>query len=82
MTLADIAHEIKASIAHNPEAATIQFDQSNIRFLGLEEGADPTRVKTLGVFEVELTLKDVPALERRIEVRRETKDESDGSSES
>jgi hypothetical protein len=37
----------------------------------MEKSSDPTRLKTLGIFEIELALADAPALKRRIEVRRE-----------
>jgi hypothetical protein len=47
------------------------LDEHNVRFTGLEKSSDPTRLKTLGSFEIELTLGDAPALKRRIEVRRE-----------
>jgi hypothetical protein len=57
--------EIKASVAHNPEAATIMLDESNVTIEGIKED----RIKTLGSYDVSVLLKDDIVFRRRIQVK-------------
>jgi len=65
VSAADIANEIKASISHNPEASTIQIDESNIAI----EGPDASRIKALGSYKVSVTLKDGSTIEKTVVVK-------------
>jgi ribosomal protein L9 len=74
VSTADIAQEIKNSVAHNEEAASIILDAENIRVVSrLGEDADGTRLKALGLYNVEITLGDGLLLKRMVEVRPERK---------
>lgn len=64
VSLADIVSEIKASVSHNPEAAQIPLEESHITIEGITEG----RIKTLGTFQLSISMDGERKLPRRVEV--------------
>lgn len=67
VSTSDIATFIKEHIAYNDEAAQIQISDSNVKFVGLPSEEDASRVKHLGEFEVEISMKGAEAtLNKRI----------------
>jgi hypothetical protein len=62
---ADIVQEIRASVAHNPEAATIMLNERSVTIDGIEEN----RIKALGSYDVSVVLRDDKVFKRRIHVK-------------
>jgi ribosomal protein L9 len=53
----DVAQYIREAVAYNDEAAQIQINESNLKFVDPEEGDDATRIKHLGQYRVEISFK-------------------------
>jgi len=61
----DVAQYIRESVAYNDEAAQIQVNETNVRIVNPVEGDDATRIKHLGQYEVEITVKGADLIVRR-----------------
>ncbi|KAI9738910.1 MAG: hypothetical protein M1818_005223 [Claussenomyces sp. TS43310] len=63
VTTADIASQLKAILAENPEGARVVLSPEEISFV--EEGEEHDRVKHLGIFEIDIWVKGAPDAVRR-----------------
>jgi ribosomal protein L9 len=61
----DVAQYIRETIAYNDEAAQIQLNETNVKIVDPIEGDDATRIKHLGQYEVEITVKGADLVVRR-----------------
>jgi formylmethanofuran dehydrogenase subunit D len=61
----DVAQYIRETVAYNDEAAQIQINESNLKFVDIEDGDDATRIKHLGQFEVEISFKGTDTTTRK-----------------
>ena len=52
----DVAAEIRTLLRADDEASRIRVDARDVRFFGVDEGAD--RVKTLGRWAIEIAVRD------------------------
>lgn len=57
VSTADIANSIKEALAENEEAARVVISEGDVRFLNPKDDSDTTRVKHLGDYGIEITLK-------------------------
>jgi hypothetical protein len=69
VSTSDIANFIKESVAYNDEASRVAISDSDIRFVGVSELEESTRVKHLGEYDIEITMKggDGP-VKRKVQV--------------
>jgi len=65
VSTSDIAINIKELVAYNDEAARVPLSDEDIRFIGLSELEEPTRVKHLGDYEIEISIKGTQDRVRR-----------------
>lgn len=70
VSLQNVASYVKEKMLLDPEASRIHIQPENIKFLGLDEGAD--QVKKIGTFEIEIRTQvgkaKVSPVRRRVEV--------------
>jgi hypothetical protein len=70
VSTADIVQTIKGALAHNDEAARVILNEADVVFVTGHEGADTSRVKQLGVFQIEIRVAGTEEpLVRNIRVR-------------
>jgi ribosomal protein L9 len=62
----DIANNIKEYVAYNDEASRVTLSDSDIRFVGVSELEESTRVKHLGEYEIEISIKGTEGRVRRM----------------
>ncbi|KAK4997015.1 hypothetical protein LTR66_003505 [Elasticomyces elasticus] len=68
VSTADVLTAVRASLAENDEAARVVMSEEDVRFVGVTfeaEGAETDRVKHLGNFEVEISVKGSSEVVRR-----------------
>ena len=61
----DIANNIKEYVAYNDEASRVTLSDNDIRFVGVSELEESTRVKHLGEYEIEISIKGTEGRVRR-----------------
>jgi hypothetical protein len=61
----DIANLIKESVSYNDEASRVALSDNDIRFVGVSELEESTRVKHLGEYEIEINMKGADGPVRR-----------------
>jgi len=82
VTTADIATSIRALLAHNDEAARITLSADNIKFVDLANSDDHTRVKHLGDFTIEISVKGTESpVRRKVHVVAEGSSKTDDRNE-
>lgn len=79
VTTTDVSNHIKEYVAYNDEASRVTLSEDDIRFTGLSELEESTRVKHLGEYEVEISIKGTEGRVRRkllvLEQRSEREEE-------
>jgi ribosomal protein L9 len=72
----DIANNIKDYVAYNDEASRVTLSDNDIRFVGLSELEETTRVKHLGEYEIEISIKGTEGrVKRKVLVIAQEKDQ-------
>ncbi|KAF2747374.1 hypothetical protein M011DRAFT_402907 [Sporormia fimetaria CBS 119925] len=54
VSTADVVSTIKAALSHNDEAARVVVSENDVRFVQKGADSDPTKIKELGTFKVEI----------------------------
>ncbi|KAF2133352.1 hypothetical protein P153DRAFT_381782 [Dothidotthia symphoricarpi CBS 119687] len=73
VSTSDIVATLKAALAHNDEAARVILNEADVRFVSGHDQDDPSRVKQLGTFTVEIQLPGaLEPLIRTIRVKEKT----------
>lgn len=65
LSIGDIVDSIRLAVSHNDEAARILVSDLDVKFLDLPEGENPTRVRRLGSFTVEIGQKGTERILKR-----------------
>jgi formylmethanofuran dehydrogenase subunit D len=67
----DVAQFIRDTVAYNDEAAQIQINENNLKFVNPVDGDDATRIKHLGQYEVEISFKGAETtIRKRVSVKK------------
>jgi hypothetical protein len=56
VSTADLVSTIRGALAHNDEAARVILNEADVTIVSGHEEGEPSRVKQLGVFKVEIRL--------------------------
>lgn len=74
----DVANHIRDHVSYNDEAAMIQMSEANVKFIDLPADEDPTRVKHLGEYKVQISFKGTEAtLLRKLAVSKPKEQDGD-----
>jgi hypothetical protein len=65
----DIANNIKEYVAYNDEASRVTLSDNDIKFVGVSELEETTRVKHLGEYDIEISIKGTEGrVQRKVHV--------------
>ncbi|MBE7181305.1 MAG: hypothetical protein INR71_08865 [Terriglobus roseus] len=66
VSIADVLANIAAALRENDEAARVVLTESDLKFTGLADSEDHTKLKQIGDFEVEIQLKGADEAVKRV----------------